>query len=451
MSRFFPAYAEGKTEAMPVKKQSLKRQAALIALSGVLVKALGFGMRLWVSRSLGAEALGIMELASGVHALALAPAASGLPGAVSRMTAKAKNEEQRQRVLYAAKQLARRMALMIGPLFLLLSPWIARLLGDERTLPSLLCCAPCVLFVGLSCVYDGACLGVGWAMPPVISELGEQCVRLLSLFFLFSLIPALAPAWRAALPAFAGALGEGAGLLIAALFLGRAVSFRKDPALAPIRRALWAMSLPMIFSRLSHTGLRALSGMMIPRRLMAAGIPSGEAMSRLGMLNGMVMPLMFLPGLLAGALAMVGGPAAAKCESKKTLRRLFFRILLPALAAGIGCAGGLYLFSSVIAQRLYHLPELAPLIRGLCPMAVLLPAQQALSGMAAGLGLQKHMLRHTLLGAFATLLLTYLLTPPMGILGAGYAAMAGHCLTLLCTLILLFGRIFTPGDRIHSA
>lgn len=436
---------------MPVKKQSLKRQAALIAFSGVLVKALGFLMRLWVSRSLGAEALGVMELASGAHALALAPAASGLPGAVSRMTARAKDETQRQRILYAGKQLAQRMALMIVPLFLLLSPWIARLLGDARTLPSLLCYAPCVLFVGLSCVYDGACLGKGWALPPVISELGEQIVRLLSLLFLFSLIPLLTPAWRAALPALAGTLGEGIGLVIAALFYGRAASFRKDPVLSPIRKELWALSLPMILNRLSHTGLRALSGMMIPRRLMAAGMTPGEAMSQLGMLNGMVMPLMFLPGLLAGSLAMVGGPAAAKCESKKALRRLFLRMLLPALLSGIVCAAGLYFLSPLIAGRLYRLPELAPMIRTMSPLAVLLPAQQALSGMTAGLGLQKHMLRHTLLGAFVTLLLTFLLTPPLGILGAGYAAMFGHALTLLCTLILLFGRIFTPGDRILSA
>lgn len=436
---------------MRVKEQSLKKQALLITVSGVLVRAMGFGIRLWVSRALGAEAVGIMELASGAHALALAPAASGLPGAVSRMTARAADETQRQRVLYAGKQLARRMALVILPLFLLCAPWIARLLGDARTLPSLVFYAPCVLLVGLSCVYDGACLGKRCALPPVISELGEQAARLLALLALFSLIPRLTPAWRAALPAFAGTLGEGAGLIIAAGMYGRAAAFRRDAALAPIRRELWAMSLPMILNRLTHTALRALSNVMIPRRLMAAGLGVGEAMSRLGMLNGMVMPLMFLPGLLSGALAVVGGPAAARCRSAERLRALFARVLLPAAAAGGLCAAGLWLLAPWIANRLYRLPELAPLIRALCPMAVLLPMQQALSGLAVGLGLQKQMLRHGLLGTGVTLALTYLLTPAQGILGAGIAAMAGHALTLICTLFLLLGRIFSPAERILSA
>jgi stage V sporulation protein B len=79
-----------------MKKESLKRQAMITACCGALVRAMGFGLRLWISRLLGAEALGVTELASGAHMLALTPAAAGLPSAVSRLTAKAENTEQRQ-------------------------------------------------------------------------------------------------------------------------------------------------------------------------------------------------------------------------------------------------------------------------------------------------------------------------------------------------------------------
>lgn len=431
-----------------LKKQSLKKQAALITLSGALVRAMGFLIRLWVSRMLGAEAMGIVEMASGVHALALTPAAAGLPAAVSRLTARAESEEQRQRILYAGRQIARRVSLWIMPVLFFLSPLIARALGDERTLPSLLFFAPCVLFIGLSGVYDGYCLGKSSALPPVMSELGEQGIRFLTLLLLSFLISRVTPAWRAALPAAAGLLGEGAGWLIAVLMAGRGASFRGDPGLWEVRRELWTLSVPLILNRLCHTGLRMLSSLMIPRQLAAAGLPHGEAMSRLGMLNGMVMPLMFLPGLLAGSLAVVGGPAAARCASEKRLRRLFFRMLLPALFAGMACAGGLYLFAPLIARKLYRLPELTGLIRLMCPMAVLLPTQQALGGMMNGLGWQKQALRHGLLGAAATLLFTWLWTARMGIPGAGRAAMLGHGLTLAATLGTLIHRLWiAPGGK----
>ena len=431
---------------MRVKKQSLKGQAALITVSGAAVRAMGFLMRLWISRALGAEAVGIMELASGAHTLALTPAAAGLPAAVARLTARASTEEDRQRVLYAGRQLARRTALWIMPLFLLSAPWIAAALGDRRTLPSLVFFAPCVLFIGLSGVYDGYCLGKSSAFSPAMSELGEQVFRLCALMVFSRGLGRLTPAGRAALPAAAGMIGEGAGWVIAVALAGKAASFRGDPQLKPLRKELWGLSLPMILSRLSHTGLRALSGLMIPQRLAAAGMPHGEAMSRLGMLNGMVMPLMFLPGLLAGSLAVVGGPAAARCASPHRLRRLFFRLLAPALFAGLACAAGLWCFSPWIALRLYRLPEIAPMIRALCPMAVLLPVQQALSGLITGLGRQKSALRHALLGAAVTLALTFRWTYTLGILGAGYAAMAGHGVTLLCTLVHLYRLIFSAPE-----
>lgn len=427
-----------------MKKQSLRGQAALITGCGAAVRAMGFLMRLWISRALGAEAVGIMELASGVHTLALTPAAAGLPAAVSRLTARARTEEEQQRVLYAARQLARRIALWIMPLYLAAAPWIADALGDRRTLPSLIFFAPCVLFIGLSGVYDGYCLGKSSAFSPAMSELGEQMFRFCALMVFSRGLGRLTAAGRAALPAAAGLIGEGAGWVIAVVLVGKAASFRGDPGLKAIRKELWALSLPMMLSRLSHTGLRALSGLLIPQRLAAAGLPHSEAMSRLGMLNGMVLPLMFLPGLLAGSLAVVGGPAAARCESGERLKRLFFRLLWPALLTGLACAAGLRLFSPWIALRLYRLPEIAPMIRALCPMAVLLPVQQALSGMMNGLGRQKSALRHGLLGAALTLALTFRWTYTLGILGAGYAAMAGHGVTLLCTLVHLYRCVFSP-------
>lgn len=433
-----------------MNRQSLKSQAALITGSGAAVRALGFLMRLYVSRRLGAEAMGLMELASGVHALALTPVL-GLTGAVSRLTARAENERAGQRVLFAGRQTARRIAWLIMPLLLIFSPWIARWMGDERVLPSLWFSAPCVLFIGLSGVYDGFCLGKSSAFAPSMSELSEQIARGAALIALSPLFPRVTPAWRAGLAAAAGMVGEGIGLAAAALLTGKTARFRGDPALKAVRREIRRLSLPAALNRLSHSGLRALSNWMIPLRLSAAGMMHREAMSRLGMLNGMVMPLMFLPCLLAGALAAVGGPAAARCRSPEQLKRLFFRMLLPAFGAGGFCAAGLYALSPWIAQRVYRLPELSGMIRALCPMAVLLPVQQALSGMMTGLGLQKLALRHALLGAAATLLFTYRWTAATGILGAGFAAMLGHGLTGLCTFLTLAGRIFFHRTDKHTA
>lgn len=421
-------------------KESLKSQALLTAGSGALVRALGFGLRLLLSRALGAEALGVMELASGVHFLALAPATAGLPSAVSRLTARTESERERQMVLAAGRGMALKMGLLLSPLLLLLSPLIARLLGDQRTLPSLYLFAPCVLTVGLSSVYDGASFGRGRALYPALSEGAEQLVRLLIVGGLLFLIPRLTVAYRAALPALASTVGEMAGLMVILLLSGKTPAFRKNVEIRKLQKTLFRLSLPLLLNRLCHTGLHSLNNMVIPLRLMAAGIARNEAMSRLGMLGGMVMPLMFLPGLLSGALSVVGCPAIARCKTRKAENRLAFRLIACALGTGLLCALALYMLAPFLAMRLYCLPELTDLIRAACPLALILPVQQTVNGLLTGLGLQKRSLAAGLLGAAAALLCTWQWTAAFGIRGSAYASMAGHGLTLACELIHLLFR-----------
>jgi len=425
-----------------VKKRGLKGQALIGTASSAAVRGMGFVLRLVVARLLGAEAAGVMELTGGAHMLALTPAAAGLPGAVSRLTAKAKENEQRDLILCAARQLAVRSALIMGGAFLLLSPLIARLLGDVRTLPGLAVFSPCILFIGVAGVYKGAAYGRGDPWPAALEEVSEQAVRVLATAALLMLLPALTIPYRAAMPALATVLGEGAGMALMLGMGGRLSSFRGDERLPGLRRQIRRLALPLMLNRLSHAGMRMLCGVIIPLRLMAAGLSQGEAVSRLGMLNGMVTPLMLLPGLFCGALATVGGPALARCETLRGQRRLMMKLGAGAGAAGYPCAVALYALAPWIARQFYRLPELSPLIRSLCPLAVILPLEQVIGGMLTGLGMQKKGLQASLLGAAITLMCTWILAanPHLHIYGAGYASILGHGTSLMAAVIFLIMR-----------
>ena len=99
-----------------MKTGSLKIQTALLTCANLLVRGVGFLMRILLSRWMGPEALGIMELASSAHMLAITPVTAGLPLAVSRLTAKAK---ERTLPLAAGRWWVNRLSLVLMPLFLL--------------------------------------------------------------------------------------------------------------------------------------------------------------------------------------------------------------------------------------------------------------------------------------------------------------------------------------------
>lgn len=419
---------------MGVKEQSLKKQTAVMTACNVLIRGLGFVLRLITSRLLGTEALGVMELAGQAHMLALTPAAAGLPTVVSRLVASHKNPEG---VLQAARRMAVRLGILMGGGLLLLAPWIAKAMGEERMLPSLLLYGPCVLLIGLSGVYRGYSLGRGNAWPPALCELAEQLVRIACVAGLAFLIPRLTVAWRAAVPAFATVLGEGVGLWVMLKWRGK---WKREPV-QPLRISLFRQALPITLNRLSHTLLRTLCSVLVPMRLCAGGLSHSEAISRMGMLSGMVMPLIFLPGMFSGALGTVSTPAVAGCRCSRRRNRLAGRLLALSALVGCGCAALLYAMAPLIGEKVYALPEVGPLLRFMTPLAVLLPVQQVLSGIMAGLGLQKNSFFASLVGAAVTLLLTWLWTEGMGIWGASYANMIGHVVTLVgCVLSFLLNK-----------
>ncbi len=419
-----------------MQKQSAKKQTLLLTITNIFVRALGFVMRIILTRFMGAQAIGIMELASSAHMLAITPVTAGIPLAISRLTAKA-NEEEAMVVFKSAKRLVNKIAFIIIPVMLVLSPWIAELLGDSRTFPSIIMCIPCVWILGQAAVHNGFCYGRSNATMPALSELIEQVVRFLLSLLLLVLFQSLSLSWLAAIPSFATMVAEAVGLTAI-------VGFMKPPKhIAPskeIEGKLFRLAMPPTLMRLCNTLLRSVNAVLIPLQLKASGLAAAEATASFGRLSGMVMPVLFLPSVITGSLAMVSAPKMASLEKRpRQLKQTAVKILLFATAIGSLCAIGLYLFAPTISLKLYRQAELTDLIRFTCPSVVFLSISQVLNGMIAGIGRQKHALYASLASACITVLFNLFLTPlpQFRIYGAAFGMMAGQLISLSWNLVLL--------------
>ena len=413
-----------------MKSQSVKAQAALLTCVNALVRGLGFGLHVALSRILGAEALGVMELSHSAHMLSVAPVTAGLPAAVSRLTAVRGDAA----ALRAGRSLALRMSAALIPLWLLLSPWTARLLGDIRTLPPLLAFAPSVAVQGLTAVYSGYCYGLGDAWPPALATLTEQALRFLLSAGLLLLLPQLTLAGRAAIPAAAEALAGAAALGLMALLLSR----KGKPAPAPhapgLRGDILRLSLPLTGTRLMQTLSRPLTAALLPRLLISSGMAAGEATAAVGMLHGMVLPALFLPGIFTSALGMVGTPAIARRQGTG-VRRAALQVLAASLACGLMGWAAIRLAAGFLASAVYRLPALSGLFRAAAPMALLFSLQQAAGTLLNGLGQQKKTLLPAAVGtALSILLMCRWASSPLGLYGAIYAMTVGRAVTLLWQL-----------------
>ena len=76
--------------------KSLGKAVALITAFSILTRVLGFLFRIFLSRTIGAEAIGIYQVAFSVFMIFVTVVSSGLPLIISRMTAsyRVKNDKK---------------------------------------------------------------------------------------------------------------------------------------------------------------------------------------------------------------------------------------------------------------------------------------------------------------------------------------------------------------------
>ena len=417
-----------------MKEHKIWRQTAVLTCANAITRGAGFVLRVVLSRMLGAQAMGVMTLSHSAHMLFITPVTAGLPLAVSRITARHADA----RALRAGRSLVLRASAVLIPLWLLLAPLMAYALGDLRVLPSLWVFTPCLAVLGLSAVYNGFCYGLGRAWPPALSEMLEQALRFLLAAGLLLTLPQASVAWRAAMPGVATSIAEAAGLVLILSLLRQETASPPDADYAALRRELWRLSLPLCGMRLLSTALRALSGAMIPRRLVISGLTLAQATAQLGMFQGMVMPVLMAPGIFTGALAMVGAPAVARVEGASQ-RRLAVRLLSSALICGLGGMAAVRIGANILATWVYNEPELAGMFILSAPLTLLFAVQHAVNALLSGLGEQRQALMPALAGSLLTLALLHRWTalPGARIAGAIRAMQLGQSATLLSTLGLL--------------
>lgn len=392
-------------------------------------------MRIKLSRDLGPQAMGLVELAQSAQMLLITPVVSGLPAAVSRMTAKAA-PERRVRILRCALMLSILVSLPLCCLAFLLREPLALWLGDIRTLPALLFVLPCIPILGASSALNGYYYGIGRPIPPALSELLEQIIR----FFFCVRLCALLRGWpmmlRAAVPSAATMIGETLSMIFMFLLCAHTVFFaRSHGNRRVIVSELLTLALPLTGMKLVSSLMHTVSNVLIPARLQLSGLSVSESLAQLGMMHGMMMPILLMPSFVTNSICMVTSPELTRRQANhQPMPPLIRRALFAVSGIGLAAAGAVYLLAPVFSGPLYRQAELLPLLQKSCMLVPILALSQTASSMMNALGLQRKSLYITLFASLVSVLTVYFLAPVFKLWGAVAALFLSELITLCLSL-----------------
>lgn len=297
------------------------KTVALVSAFSISEKFLGFLYRIFLSRTIGTEGVGMYQVALSVFGLFYTVACSGVPVTVSRLMTKYRAENKpvkSQRVITAGFFVTLSFAIPITVLFFLFKEQFSFLFSDVRCMNVFIVILPGLSF---TCVYS-VLRGVFWGnknfMPYSIIELLEEAVMIISGIILISF--ATSP--------YSGAIRAGIAVLISYLFsftVSSVYFFIKKNKLKNPRtelKPLLKSAMPVTAMRTANTLTVSLVSVILPMQLILAGYTNSEAMSMFGAVIGQAFPLLSVPATAISAFTLVLMPEISEHYYKKNHKAL---------------------------------------------------------------------------------------------------------------------------------
>lgn len=338
--------------------KSLFKTVFTITAFTIITRVLGFIFRIYLSRVLGTEELGIYQVSLSVFMVLLTIVASGLPLIISKLSAKyfaKKDGEKEGKLVSASLIIAAITSVILIVIVLVFKRLFSFLFTDERCYLILVAMLPAVLFSGIYNVFRGAMWGRSNYFCFCITELFEQIVRITICVVLLSFgIGSLSPSIGAALSlSIACFLSMALSVVLYFVYGGK---LRKPGG---VYKEVLKSSTPITAVRFLSSLVQPIIALIIPARLIVAGYTSSQALSIYGVTIGMTMPLLFIPITIVGSLSTALIPdlsAAVESEDSSHIKNritssliitMFIAFLMIPLFIGAGENIGLFFFNNI--------------------------------------------------------------------------------------------------------
>ena len=169
------------------KKRAFLTGTLLLTGTGFLCRILGFFYRIFMSRTIGAEGLGIYNMVHPVFGICFALCAGSIQTALSQYVAA--NQKKGRAVFRTGLLISLSLSLLLAAGICKASSFIATyLLLEPRCQPYLLIMALSVPFAALHACINGYYYGMQKSHVPAFSQVAEQVVRMGAVFGIVQLL-----------------------------------------------------------------------------------------------------------------------------------------------------------------------------------------------------------------------------------------------------------------------
>ena len=330
-------------------RQTIIKGAIILTIANIITRIIGFFYRIYMAKTIGAEGMGLYQLITPIYLLVWSVSASGLSTTMSKLTAQEKARGYMgnvKRLLHLSILGTIIMSLIFSLILYNFSENIAlTIVKDARTALSLRIISLCFPFMSAGSVLRGYYLGLQNTAISAISQVLEQCVRMVVIYLLAGFLIPKGLEYACSAAVWGMAIGEVISFLYVLIYY---LSKHKKYSLPILSykgalSMILAMAVPLTLNRMAGSLFSTAENILLPQQLQVYGLTQGESISLLGRLTGMAMPLITFPSSLLTALATATMPAISESYALKNHKRikstlhqsLTFTAIISAFTTGI--------------------------------------------------------------------------------------------------------------------
>lgn len=359
------------TASSPVSKRLSPRKMAfitgtlLLTSTGFICRILGFFYRIFMSRTIGAEGLGIYNMVHPIFSICFAVCAGSIQTALSQYVAA--NQTRGRAVFRTGLVIAMGMSFLLAWVIYGNAGFLAeKLLLEPRCAPYLPVMAVSVPFAALHACINGYYYGMQKARVPAFSQVAEQVIRMGAVFLIASIWLESGRQITVSLAVYGHLIGEMASAVFTVFCLGffppcKDGDSRRAPAIplsfGATAAPLMALALPLMGNRLILNVLGSAEAIWIPNRLMSSGLTNSEALSVYGVLTSMAPPFILFPSAITNSMAVLLLPTVAEAQADGNEARISSMISMSlrySCYMGVLCIGIFTIFGNQLGVSVFH-------------------------------------------------------------------------------------------------
>lgn len=448
-----------------MKRNPLLTGTLLLTAAGFVSRILGFFYRIFLSRTIGAEGLGIYQMIFPIHGIAFALCSGPIQTSISRMASA--NAEKGRDSFRAGLSISLVLSLALMSVIYRGAPMLAEyILLEPRCAPLLPVMALSIPFSAIHACICGYYYGLKKTAVPAFSQLVEQFIRIGAVFLIAHVAAVNGRPISVSLAVWGMLIGEAGSAIFSFLFYtftagsaennsggqteadtveNRAASGSSAAtSFLSLAVPLMAMALPLMGNRLILNCLQSLEAIFVPNKLMAFGLSNSEALSLYGVLTGMALPFILFPSAITNSLAVILLPTVSEAQAmgnQKRIERTISMALRYSLYMGILCIGIFTLFGDALGLTVYKSKEAGAFITILAWLCPFMYLSTTMGSILNGLGKTTAVFLHTAVSMLITLSVVVFGIPSYGI----HAYLAG---LLLSELVLASLHIHTLSREV---